>query len=115
MNCSTSSGRCPRGPTSSLHINCASSDYSPVGHGLFGGLACFRDNKEGYRKVKSKHDLFRVWGTMTGFVQETFLVVNSRGDSQTPAIGDDKAGVGLRDRYSATVRVALRTENESPR
>jgi Family of unknown function (DUF6304) len=53
-------------------INCAFSDYSPVGHGLFGGLACFRDNKEGYRTVKTKNDLFRVWGTMTEFVQETY-------------------------------------------
>jgi Family of unknown function (DUF6304) len=26
-------------------INCAFSDYSPFGHGLFGDLACFRDNK----------------------------------------------------------------------
>jgi hypothetical protein len=23
--------------------------------------------------VKTKHDLFRAWGTMTAFVQETFL------------------------------------------
>ena len=64
----------PEGEYLKACINCAFSDYSPFGHGLFGGLACFRDNKEGYRMVKTKHDLFRVWGTMTGvLVQETFL------------------------------------------
>jgi len=54
-------------------INCAFSDYSPAGHGLFGGLACFRDNKEGYMTVSSKAGLFSIWDTMTEFVQETFL------------------------------------------
>jgi hypothetical protein len=54
-------------------INCAFSDYSPAGHGLFGGLACFRDNKHGYLSVKTKRDLFGVWKTMTEFVQETYL------------------------------------------
>ena len=54
-------------------ITCAYSDYGPVGHGLFGGLACFRDHKAEYRAVRSKADLFRIWGTMTGFVQETYL------------------------------------------
>ena len=54
-------------------INCAFSDYSPLGHGMFGGLACFRDNKEGYRAVRTKGDIFRVWKTMTEYVQETYL------------------------------------------
>jgi hypothetical protein len=54
-------------------INCAFSDYSPAGHGLFGGLACFRDNKQGYLSVKTKQDLFCVWKTMTEYVQETYL------------------------------------------
>jgi hypothetical protein len=54
-------------------INCAFSDYSPVGHGLFGGLACFRDNKAGYLAVKGKDDLFRIWSTATEYVQETYL------------------------------------------
>ncbi len=66
-------GQLPPGTHMRVCINCAYSDYSPVGHGLFGGLACFRDNKAGYRAVRSKADLFRVWGTMTGFVQETYL------------------------------------------
>jgi hypothetical protein len=54
-------------------INCAFSDYSPYGHGLFGSLACFRDNKAAYLSVKSKDDLFRIWDSMTEFVQETYL------------------------------------------
>ena len=54
-------------------VTCAYSDYSPAGHGLFGGLACFRGNKTAYLAVRSKADLFRVWPTMTGFVQETYL------------------------------------------
>jgi hypothetical protein len=66
-------GQLPPGTYLRACINCAYSDYSPVGHGLFGGLACFRDNKAGYLAVRSKADLFRVWGTMTGFVQETYL------------------------------------------
>jgi hypothetical protein len=54
-------------------ITCAFSDYHPVGHGLFGGMACFRDNKDGYLAVRSKGDIFREWDTMTEFVQETYL------------------------------------------
>jgi hypothetical protein len=54
-------------------INCAFSDYSPYGHGMFGGLACFRGNKAGYRAVTGKMDLFRTWHTMTEFVQETYV------------------------------------------
>ena len=63
----------PEGTYLKACITCAFSDYSPLGHGLFGGLACFRGNKAGYRSVRTKRDLFEVWGTMTEFVQETFL------------------------------------------
>jgi hypothetical protein len=63
----------PSGMLMKACINCAFSDYGPGGHGLFGGLACFRDNKDGYRAVTSKQELFRVWETMTEFVQETYL------------------------------------------
>jgi hypothetical protein len=63
----------PEGTYMKACINCGLSDYSPAGHGLFGGLACFRGNKEGYRSVKSKIDLFRIWETMTDYVQETYL------------------------------------------
>lgn len=68
-------------------INCAFSDYSPYGHGLFGGLACFRDNKQGYLSVKSKRDLFAIWDTMTEFVQETYLC---------PEFSRRKPGTGYR-------------------
>lgn len=54
-------------------ITCAWSDYSPGGHGLFGGLACFRDNKQAYGQVASKSDLFNLWDRRTEFVQETYL------------------------------------------
>lgn len=54
-------------------FNCAFSDYSPAGSGLFGGLACFRDNKEQYLNVENKRDLFQIWETKTEFVQETYL------------------------------------------
>ena len=52
---------------------CAYSDYFPSGNGLFGGLACFRDNKVGYARVKGKAQLFQIQDTMTEFVQETHL------------------------------------------
>jgi len=64
-------GKLPPSTFMKACINCAFSDYSPAGHGLFGGLACFRGNKAGYRAVSSKKDLFGVWDTKTEFVQET--------------------------------------------
>lgn len=59
-------------------INCAFSDYSPVGNGLFGCMACFRDNKEAYLRVANKRPFdkvafFQIWATRTEFVQETYL------------------------------------------
>lgn len=66
-------GKLPPGTFMKACINCAFSDYSPYGHGLFGGLACFRGNKAGYGAVAGKDNLFDVWDTMTEFVQETHL------------------------------------------
>ncbi|AKT41601.1 DUF6304 family protein [Chondromyces crocatus] len=66
-------------------FGCGLSDYSPVGHGLFGGLACFRDNKLGYRSVRTKDELFRIWDTMTAFVQETHLCPEF--ERRTPGAG----------------------------
>jgi hypothetical protein len=63
----------PEGTFLRCCFTCAFSDYHPVGHGLFGCLACFRDNKEAYLRVRSKADLWPVWPTMTEFVQETFV------------------------------------------
>jgi hypothetical protein len=51
--------------------NCAFSDYSPMGNDVFGDLACYRDNKRQYLRVRSKHDLLKVPPTMS--VQETHL------------------------------------------
>jgi hypothetical protein len=66
-------GQLPSGVFMKACINCAFSDYSPYGHGLFGGLACFRENKTGYGTVSCKDELFEIWATMTEFVQETYL------------------------------------------
>jgi hypothetical protein len=54
-------------------ISCAFSDYRPGGNGLFGDLACFRDNQQGYLAVTTKADIFRVWDTFTEHVPETYL------------------------------------------
>lgn len=54
-------------------ICCAFSDYSPAGHDVFGGLACFRGHKAEYRRVKSKLAIFELWPRRNGYVQETSL------------------------------------------
>jgi len=56
-------------------INCGLSDYCPGGHGLFGGMLCFREHKAEYHEVKNKSDLFKLLATIAkpSFVQETFL------------------------------------------
>jgi Family of unknown function (DUF6304) len=54
-------------------ISCAFSDYFPAGSLMFGGLACFRDNRAAYRTVTNKRDLFSIWDTRTEYVQETYL------------------------------------------
>jgi hypothetical protein len=63
----------PEGAYLKACIMCALSDYSPVGSGMFGCLACFRGNKDAYRQVSGKYGLFAIWPTMTEFVQETYL------------------------------------------
>jgi hypothetical protein len=63
----------PRGNYFKACIGCGFSDYSPSGHGLFGSMACFRNSKEEYLRVKSKGDLFDLWDRNAGRVQETFL------------------------------------------
>ena len=54
-------------------INCLFSGYSPGGHGLYGGMMCFRNIKSEYLQVKSKRDFFSVVGRKDRFVQETYL------------------------------------------
>lgn len=68
-------------------FNCVFSDYGP--YGVFGCLARFRDNKEGYRSVRTKAELFHIWDTMTEFVQETYCVQNSSEEPLTLDTGDD--------------------------
>ncbi|MGP4007685.1 DUF6304 family protein [Streptomyces sp. 4N124] len=66
----------PRAARLKACVSCAWSDYSPVGHGLMAGLACFRDVKDRYRLVDGKHGprgIFAIWDDLTEFVQETWL------------------------------------------
>jgi hypothetical protein len=70
--------RLPPGMFMKACINCAFSDYSPYGHGLFGNMICFRANKTGYIGLPcgedfSKDAYFDVMGTVSEMVQETFL------------------------------------------
>ena len=52
---------------------CAFSDYSPSGNDVFGSLACFRDNKPGYLRVRTKEQLAAIWESRTEMVEETHL------------------------------------------
>ena len=54
-------------------INCAFSDYSPAGFGLFGWLACFRNTKQEYLSLTGKEAYFKLQDKIAEFVQETFL------------------------------------------
>lgn len=66
----------PRAARLKACVSCAWSDYSPFGHGLMGGLACFRDVKDRYRLVDGKkgpRGIFTIWDELTEFVQETWL------------------------------------------
>jgi hypothetical protein len=70
--------RLPPGTFMKACINCAFSDYSPYGHGLFGGMICFRSNKAGYQslpsgKAFSKSAYFTVMASVSDIVQETYL------------------------------------------
>lgn len=53
--------------------NCAFSDYSISGSGIFGEMACFRNTKDEYLKVNSKIELSKLWEQRTEDVQETHL------------------------------------------
>jgi hypothetical protein len=59
-------------------FSCAFSDYSPAGHGLFGGLACFRGAKEEYAGVQDKRGIFELWSRRTEYVQETHVCEEHR-------------------------------------
>jgi Family of unknown function (DUF6304) len=62
----------PDGMRVKMCFSCAYSDYHPVGHGLFGGMACFRNAKAEYSRVQDKSGIFGVWNKGER-VQETYL------------------------------------------
>jgi len=62
----------PSGTYLKACFSCAHSDYSPYGHRMFGGMACFRTLKEEYSRVKDKFDLFRILDKAE-VVQETYI------------------------------------------
>jgi hypothetical protein len=66
-------------------INCLYSDYSPYGHGLFGGMMCFRNLKTEYLKIKSKREFLPLHGRQDRFVQETYLCEEF--ERRTPGTG----------------------------
>lgn len=63
----------PAGVHMKACINCLYSDYSPAGHGSFGGMMCFRNLKADYLKVKSKAEFWPVLHRCDRIVQETYL------------------------------------------
>ncbi len=63
----------PAGVFMQACINCLYSDYSPFGHGMFGGMMCFRNLKDEYLQVTSKAEFFTVHDRHAGHVQETYL------------------------------------------
>ncbi|MDF1661913.1 MAG: DUF6304 family protein [Planctomycetota bacterium] len=65
--------RLPSGVYLRACYSCRYSDYHPVGESAFGHMACFRDNKEAYLKVKAKGELFKMWDTLSLYVQETHV------------------------------------------
>lgn len=62
----------PEGDYMKVCINCAYSDYSPYGHGTFGGMMCFKNVKEEYLKVKTKDEFWSVHDNFDKLVQETY-------------------------------------------
>ena len=80
----------PTGTFMKVCFNCAFSDYSPYGHGLFGNMICFRANKTGYLTMPSgedfeKNDYFAVMETVSENVQETYLCPEF--ERRTPGTG----------------------------
>ncbi|WIG59007.1 MAG: hypothetical protein OJF49_001754 [Ktedonobacterales bacterium] len=63
----------PEGMYTKSCINCAFSDYSIFGQGMFGDMACFRDNRQAYLAARGKREFMRIWDTKTEQVQETYL------------------------------------------
>lgn len=54
-------------------FGCAFSDYSVYGHGLFGGMFCFRNIKDEYIKILDKKAFMNIMHNAEEKVQETYL------------------------------------------
>ena len=54
-------------------FNCLYSDYHPVGHGLFGGMLCFKRHKKEYLAVKTKDDFLDLDSETYDIVQELYI------------------------------------------
>lgn len=63
----------PEGTYLKSCFNCAFSDYSPAGFGIFGCMACFRNTKQEYQSLTGKAAYFELQDRMTELVQETYL------------------------------------------
>lgn len=63
----------PEGVYLKACINCLYSDYSPLGHGSFGQMRCFRNLKREYLNVQSKVDFWSLHDRYQRLVQETYL------------------------------------------
>jgi Family of unknown function (DUF6304) len=63
----------PNGVYLKACINCLFSDYSPLGHGSFGQLRCFRNLKQDYLKVRSKAEFWPLHDRYDRLVQETYV------------------------------------------
>jgi hypothetical protein len=66
-------------------ITCLFSDYSPLGHGSFGQLRCFRNVKQDYLKVRSKADYWSLHDRYDRLVQETYVCADF--DRRIPGTG----------------------------
>ena len=54
-------------------FGCEFSDYSVYGHGFFGGMLCYRNIKEDYKKVSDKREFMEIMDKSVESVQETYL------------------------------------------
>ncbi len=66
-------------------INCAFSDYSVYGQGLFGTMLCFRNNKAAYLAVRDKDEYMAIMDDYAEIVQETYLCPEF--ERRTPGTG----------------------------
>jgi len=64
--------------------SCVLSDYSPYGHGVFGDLACFRDNRREFLAASNKRKFLEIWNTHTEMVQETHVCPEFTTEKNSP-------------------------------